>query len=73
MLSGFQSREFGLGLSTLLSEDVLSAVNGLRRGTKYKAEDSAMLVQIIILSFFSIIYSQQPRGHVRKLFPCHFS
>ena len=44
MLSGFQSREFGLGLRTLLSEDVLSAVNGFRKGTKYKSEDSAMLV-----------------------------
>jgi len=32
-----------------------------------------MLVQIIILSFFSIIYSQQLRGHVSKSFPCHFS
>ena len=44
MISGFQSREFGLGLSTLLSEDVMSAVNDLRKGKKYKAEDSAMLV-----------------------------
>ena len=44
MLSGFQSREFGLGLRTLLTEDVLSAVNGLRKGTKYKSEESAMLV-----------------------------
>ena len=32
MLSGSQSREFRLGLGTMLSEDVLSIVNERRKG-----------------------------------------
>ena len=44
MLSRMQAREFGLGLGTLLSEDMRTAINLRREGKSSKAEGDAMLV-----------------------------
>ena len=45
MLSGFQSREFGLGLRSLLTPAVLNVINEKRRGEHYKSSDDAKLLQ----------------------------
>ena len=44
MLSGFQAREFGLGLGTLLTENKLHEINKKRCGTKYQSATDAMLI-----------------------------
>ena len=45
MISGFQSREFGLGLRDLLTKEILDQINSNRRGQKYISEIDAMLVK----------------------------
>ena len=44
MCSGMQCREFGLGLRTLLSPDVLETINSNREGTRYTSELDAQIV-----------------------------
>ena len=44
MLSMMQSREFGLGLGKLLTPDILSIINGNRRGEAYISENDALVV-----------------------------
>ena len=44
MISGFQSREFGLGFGDLLSPMILSKINEKRKGCKYISVDDAKLI-----------------------------
>ena len=44
MVSGFQSRETGLGLGTLLTDLIRSKVNENRKGSKYISKEDANLV-----------------------------
>ena len=44
MVSGFQSREFGLGNKQALTEEVLKRINEKRQGKKYKSKDDANLL-----------------------------
>ena len=44
MISGYQAREFGLGLGNLLSPDVLRAINMKRQGSEYESKDDALLI-----------------------------
>ena len=44
MISGFQSREFGLGLGNLLTNEILSLINNKRKGQKYLSAADAVLI-----------------------------
>ena len=44
MVSGFQSREFGLGLGDLLTPDVLSKINENRKGKKCVSTEEVKLL-----------------------------
>jgi len=44
MISGFQSRTFGLGLGDLLNAEMQDRINVSRRGKKYKSELDAEIV-----------------------------
>ena len=44
MISGFQSREIGLGLNDVLTYVVMKAVNGKIKGTKYIACEDEKLI-----------------------------
>ena len=44
MISGFQSREFGLGLGDRLTEDILAEVNEKMKGEEYVSSDCAKLL-----------------------------
>ena len=44
MISGYQAREFGLGLRSLLTAEILAIVNSNRKGTKYRSEKDAKLL-----------------------------
>ena len=44
MMSGYQSKEFGLGLGTKLSLNNLAKINHARRNTKYVSSEDTILV-----------------------------
>ena len=44
MISGFQSREYGLGLGELLTPETIKLINIRRRGGKYKFTEDARLL-----------------------------
>ena len=44
MISGFHSREFGLGFGSLLTPNILNKINDNRKGHKYLSEDDAKLI-----------------------------
>ena len=44
MISGFQSREFSLGLGSRLTPDILSKINESRKGCKYLSSEDAKLI-----------------------------
>ena len=44
MISGFQSREFGLGFGNLLTNEILSLINNNRKGQKYLSAADALLI-----------------------------
>ena len=44
MISGYQSREFGLGLGSMLTTEMRNKINFARRGKKYNSADDAELI-----------------------------
>jgi len=44
MVSGYQSREFGLGLGKKLTPTIMATINDKRRKTKYVSSESAILL-----------------------------
>ena len=44
MISGYQAREFGLGLEELLTPSVVNGINLKRKDIDYKSEDDALLI-----------------------------
>ena len=44
MVSGYQSREFGLGLDDLLSNEVREIINSKRKNTQYQSKDYAIII-----------------------------
>ena len=44
MISGYQAREFGLGLGKLLSPATVKEINDKRRNCEYKSKEDAMLI-----------------------------
>ena len=44
MISGYQAREFGLGLGELLTPSVMNGINLKRKDIDYKSEDDALLI-----------------------------
>ena len=46
MISGFQSREFGLGLDSRFPPDLLAEINRNRKGTKYLSISDIKLIYL---------------------------
>ena len=45
MVSGYQAREFGLGLGSLLTDDCLKEINQRRDSQHYKSTEDTMAIQ----------------------------
>ena len=58
MISGYQSREFGLGLGQLLTDDVIKEVNRQRLGTKYLSKNDSKLLTTLKISHLCLMIQQ---------------